>query len=621
MPFWADTVMITMYRCREQKLIQSRQNKKEIREIKMREYPKIVLTAVNAKYIHSNPAIYSLRAYQRKYAPQYSDMVELSSYTINHQEGEILADLYKKKPDVVAFSCYIWNISMIHRLIIELKKILPKADIWLGGPEVTFDAAEQLKVYSQLTGIMLGEGEQTFLELCGYYAGEKELKDIAGIVYRDANGNVVCTKERALTRLTDIPFLYDRPEEFTNRIIYYESSRGCPFRCSYCLSSIDKTVRLRDLEVVLWELQFFLDQKVAQVKFVDRTFNCNKQHALTIWKYLLEHDNGVTNFHFEVAADILDEEELQILNRFRPGAVQLEIGVQSTNPVTIKEIDRVMDVEKLKKILARIREGHNIHMHLDLIAGLPYEDIDSFAHSFNEVYAMEPEQLQLGFLKVLKGSKMHQNAESYGICYTSEPPYEVLYTKWLSYEDVLRLKQVEEMVELYYNSNQFTYTLPILLREFDTPYGMFEALAQFYEKEGYFIETPARSYRYRVLLQFACQIVPEKETLFQELLTMDIYLRENAKSRPAFALPQDAYKERIRAFYQKEMKEHTTLEGYEEYDARQLARMTHIEVFGYDPKNGTKLANPCFILYDYKHRNPLTFEAKTYVIEDKLEIK
>lgn len=581
----------------------------------MNTHKKILLTAVNAKYIHSNPAIYSLRAYQRKYMPQYSDMVELASYTINHQPSAILADIYTRKPDVVAISCYIWNISIVRQVTKEIKKIMPQTDIWLGGPEVSFDGEAIIRDYPHITGVMIGEGEQTFSDLCAYYAGEMALPDIAGIVWRGADGCPVVTKPRALTELTTIPFLYQDLDEFANRIIYYESSRGCPFSCSYCLSSIDKTVRLRDLDVVQEELKFFLDKKVAQVKFIDRTFNCNKKHALTIWKYLLNNDNGVTNFHFEVAADILDAEELEVLRQFRAGAVQLEVGVQSTNPHTIQEINRVMDLEKLTKVLAHIREGHNIHLHLDLIAGLPYENLASFANSFNEVYVMQPEQLQLGFLKVLKGSKMYHNAEQYGICYTSEPPYEVLYTNWLSYEEVLKLKQIEEMVELYYNSNQYTYTLPMLLNEFATPYEMFEQLAQFYEQKGYFTETPARSYRYHVLLAFICEIVPAKADLFRELLTMDIYLRENAKSRPDFAQTQDKYKESRRAFYQQESKTHSVLTGYEQYDARQMARMTHIEVFCYNLKTGSRLEKPLAILYDYQHRNPLTYEAAIYELQ------
>lgn len=581
----------------------------------MERQKKILLVAINAKYIHSNPAIYSLRAFQQAYAPAYTQMVSLASYTINHRMGEILADIYGKKPDVVAFSCYIWNITIVRQLIPELKKIMGRTKIWLGGPEVSYDGERLLKELPELDGVMIGEGEQTFTELCACYAGERELSGISGIVYRDKDGTIIKTGDRALTELTAIPFLYSDMDEFSNRIIYYESSRGCPFRCSYCLSSIDKTVRLRGISTVLKELQFFLDNRVSQVKFVDRTFNCNKEHALTIWKYLLAHDNGVTNFHFEVAADLLDEEELAVLNAFRPGAVQLEIGVQTTNPDSIRAIERTMNLPKLKEAVAKIQSGKNIHLHLDLIAGLPYEDMDSFAQSFHDVYAMKPEQLQLGFLKVLKGSKIYRDAKKYGIAYTSMPPYEVLYTNWISYGDILTLKKVEEMVELYYNSNQYTYTLPMLLREFASPYEMFLSLALFYEANGYFAETPARSYRYDVLYAFLCRTAPDKKALYEELLTMDVYLRENAKSRPGFAPCTDKYKTEIREFYRREMEERTYLGGYEAYDARQMARMTHIEVFHYDLQTGERRKKPLAILYDYMHRNPLTHEAKTYEIE------
>ena len=414
---------------------------------------KVLLVALNAKYIHSNPAIYSLRAY----AGIYKEHIELVEYTINQPLEEIMGDIYKRKPDVLAFSCYIWNISDIFSLTGELRKILPKVPVWLGGPEVSFDSRQILKEHGEITGIMAGEGEETFLELMEHYVeGGKPLSAIKGLVLKEGE-----TGERPLTDLNRLPFLYERLEDFQNKIIYYESGRGCPFRCSYCLSSIDKTVRFRNLDIVKKELQFFLDNRVKQVKFVDRTFNCNHEHAMGIWQYIKEHDNGMTNFHFEVAADLLNQEEIALLNSLRPGAVQLEIGVQSTNPATISAIHRVMDVEKLKKIVAAIKRGNNIHQHLDLIAGLPYEDFETFQQSFNQVYAMKPQQLQLGFLKVLKGSDIHKNAEKYGIVYTSGEPYEVLYTKWISYEEIRKLKRIEEMVELYYNSSQFTTTLPI----------------------------------------------------------------------------------------------------------------------------------------------------------------
>lgn len=599
---------------------------------------KFMLTAVNAKYIHSNPALYSLRAYACRKAADgvsenaqienetYRQAVEIAEYTINNREENILADIYKRQPDVIAFSCYIWNWNMIQNLIVELHKIMPNLPIWLGGPEVSYNAEDILQKYPMLTGIMLGEGEATFAELLHHYIYKDiNIEQIAGLMIRHKRGDgcdtdILMTPCRELTDMNTLPFLYDNLSEFDNRIIYYESSRGCPFRCCYCLSSIDKKVRLRDLTIVEKELQFFLDNKAAQVKFVDRTFNCNHAHAVGIWRYIKEHDNGVTNFHFEVAADILNEEELELLNSMRPGLVQLEIGVQSVNEQTIEAINRKMDVEKLAEIVRRIHAGHNIHVHLDLIAGLPYEDYASFAHSFNTVYAMQPNQLQLGFLKVLKGSPMYAQAEQYGIAYTERPPYEVLYTNCLSYEEIRRLKQVEEMVELYYNSSQFTHILPVLQQAFTTPFAMFEAIAAYYERNGLFINSPARAYRYEVLLHFACEYDTVNEALYKELFTFDMYLRENLKSRPTFAASLDGERQTIRAFYEKEETEPELLPNYNGYQAKQLMKMTHMEVFHYPvwETNMTlvsqKCGEPVYVLFDYQIRNPLNSEAKYYVI-------
>ena len=606
---------------------------------------KFLLVAVNAKYIHSNPALYSLRSFAgEKLRPH----IEIAEYTINHRQSDILGDIYKRKPDVVAFSCYIWNWTMIRELVAELPKILPRVPIWLGGPEVSFDPQDILENYPMITGIMIGEGEETFRELLAYYvgaarAGEESdgapqaLTGIPGLMLRTGS-----TGERRLTDMSEIPFLYEDMKPFENRIVYYESSRGCPFRCSYCLSSIEKTVRLRDIEIVKRELQFFLDRQVPQVKFVDRTFNCDHGHAMAIWQYILEHDNGVTNFHFEISGDILRRDEMELLGKMRPGLVQLEIGVQSANGETLGEIRRHMDLEKLACNVETIRQGGNIHQHLDLIVGLPYEDYESFGRSFDRVYAMKPHQLQLGFLKVLKGSHMHRMAQEYGLAYQSLPPYEVLYTRWLSYREVLRLKGIEEMVELYYNSSQFTHTLPFLEQIFSGPFALYEALADFYEVGGYFVSSPSRVYRYQVLLDFAVQRDPGRAQLYREALVFDMYLRENLKSRPAFGADLGAYKEQIRAFYAREEKTREHLPAYEGCDARQLAKMTHLEPFRYpvweEPGQGAadegaampgQLVAPGqrvapqpdgpghtrYVLFDYRERNPLTHEARTVVVE------
>lgn len=552
----------------------------------------------------------------RAFADKYREHIEIAEYTINNLREHILADIFKKKPDVAAFSCYIWNWDMIQDLIVELHKILPEIPIWVGGPEVSYDAEQVLTALPMLTGVMIGEGEETFYDLMQHYVeGIIAIEDIKGIATKKG-----IHAPRPLTNLSKMPFLYKNLDQFENKIIYYETSRGCPFRCSYCLSSIDKKVRLRDISIVKKELQFFLDHEVAQVKFVDRTFNCNHTHAMEIWSYLKEHDNNVTNFHFEISADIINKEEITLLNTLRPGLVQLEIGVQTTNPLTLDAINRFVKFEKVEEVVKNIQSGKNIHTHLDLIAGLPFEDYDSFVNSFNDVYRLKPEQLQLGFLKVLKGSKMHERAQEYGIVYHDKPPYEILYSKWLSYEDVLRLKRIEEMVELYYNSNQFTATIPVLELNFATPFAMFEELAEFYEKKEYFVNSPARAYRYHVLLEFAVSVDSGRDALYHELLTYDMYLRENLKSRPDFAKDMSIWKDELRKYYQREEETHHFLPEYLPYNARQMSKMTHMEAFQYPVWEEDislvqeKMAQEQLVLFDYQKRNSLTYQARTVLV-------
>ena len=602
---------------------------------------KILLVAINAKYIHSNLAVYCLKSYAAKRGIE----VELTEYTINHRRDDILMDIYQRKPDVVAFSCYIWNLEFVQDIAADLYKVLPDLEIWGGGPEVSYDAKEVLRRLPCVKGVMKGEGEKTFKEICRIYRNEFEkkkenvdnswkksesvdnqLKGVDGISFREEKEKIIDNPWRPIMDLSEVPFVYDHMEDFEHKIIYYETSRGCPFSCSYCLSSVDKRLRFRDIELVKKELQFFLDQKVPQVKFIDRTFNCNHQHAMEIWKYIQEHDNGITNFHFEISADLLNGEELALLAKMRPGLVQLEIGVQSTNLQTLEAVRRHTNLDKLRHAVVRIHSEYNIHVHLDLIAGLPYEDMGSFIRSFNDVYSMRPQQLQLGFLKVLKGSYLEEMAQTYGIVYQNCPPYEVLYTKWLSYGDIIRLKRVEEMVELYYNSNQFTHLIPVLQSRFENPFAMYDKLADFYHEKGYFVHTPARAYRYQVLLEFAQQEDPDGMELYRELAVYDLYLRENAKSRPAFALDEKPYHDQIVEFYQEEEKNRTYLPGYEEYHARQLQRMTHLEVFSWPVqkkawelismlKRGEVPETKTAILFDYQIRDRLTDNARTAVVE------
>lgn len=553
---------------------------------------KILLAACNAKYIHSNLAVYNLKSC----SGEYSSRVVVKEYTINQIRDDILKDIYLEQPDVVCFSCYIWNISFVRELVPDLKKILPQVEFWAGGPEVSYDAVEFLKKNPAFFGVMVGEGEETFHELAGYYIERKPetLSGIRGVAFRDENKgrDIVHTGWRELMDLSKVPFAYSNLTEFKNRIIYYESSRGCPFSCSYCLSSIDKKLRFRDIELVKKELQFFIDNKVPQVKFVDRTFNCKHDHAMEIWRYITENDNGITNFHFEISADLLRAEELALMKTMRPGLIQLEIGVQSTNPQTIKAIRRTMDFEKLKGIVEQIHSFGNIHQHLDLIAGLPYEGYDSFHKSFCDVYALRPEQFQLGFLKVLKGSYMMEMTGEYQILYKNREPYEVLSTAWLTYGEILRLKMVESMVEVYYNSGQFKNTLVFLEKYFDDPFRMYEALGRFYEKKGYSEISHSRMRRYEILMEFAGEQKEIPSEALSDVMLLDLYLRENLKSRPSFASDQKPY-ERLIWDYRK---------------AKKIPKTAHIEVF----RDGKKL------LFDYTDRDPLTNNAQLTDITDEV---
>ncbi len=568
---------------------------------------KIFLTAINAKYIHSNLAVYSLKAYTGK----YEKYVAIGEYTINNRVDDILEQIYKEKPDVLCFSCYIWNMDYVEELIQEYKKLCPDVPVWVGGPEVSYEVDTFLKEHPQVTGVMIGEGERTFREFCEYYVDRKrELSSIRGIAYRDAQtGETVYTLPQKPLAMGTIPFCYDKVENFENRIIYYESSRGCPFRCSYCLSSIEKKLRFRDIELVKKELAFFIEKRVPQVKFVDRTFNCNHEHAMAIWQFVKEHDNGITNFHFEIAADLLREDELALINTMRPGLIQLEIGVQSTNDATIREIHRTMDLGLLKQIVKRIQSGGNVHEHLDLIAGLPFEDYETFSRSFDEIYALKPNQLQLGFLKVLKGSYMYEHAKEYGLVYHTKTPYEVMQTNWLSFDDVLKIKQVEEMLEVYYNSGQYEVTMKTMEPLFESAFFLFQEMGEFYERKGYFGMSHSRLRRAEIFLEFMQEKFTGQEeilALIEESLTFDLYYRENCKSRPSWAPDPADFKEQTRKYCKKGSK-------------------SHLEPFHYRfPTKWEKtiealperLEKPVYMLFDYDRRDPLDHQAQVIECTD-----
>ena len=597
---------------------------------------KILLTAINAKYIHSNLAVYSLQAY----AAAHGHKIERAEYTINNQLEDILEKIYCQKPDILLFSCYIWNVEYVKELVSEFHKLRPEVPIWVGGPEVSFETERFLKENPAITGIMMGEGERTLTELCEYFeqceqdaqslsqnrdearnetagAGmeyekksgaftelnEEMLKKIDGISYRRSDGTVAIQPLRNLLPMDELPFCYANLKDFEHRIIYYESSRGCPFNCSYCLSSVDKKLRFRSLPLVYKELQFFIDAKVPQVKFVDRTFNCQHEHAMGIWKYIKEHDNGITNFHFEISADLLREDELELISDMRPGLIQLEIGVQSTNGDTIREIHRTMRLEEVYRAVNRVKAGKNIHQHLDLIAGLPFEDYQRFQQSFNDIYALHLQQLQLGFLKVLKGSYMYEHAQEYGLVYRSRPPYEVMASKWVSYDEMLEIRLVEEMLELHYNSGQFLTYLAVLEWKYDSTFQMFLDMGHFYREHGYLDCSHSRVRRTEIVQEFAEIVDPERRDIYREALIFDLYKIEKSKSRPFWAKNVQQDKRQTGKY----LREHGMEKKY-----------CHFEYFEHINEKGeiTEEKDPLWLLFDYENRDSLTNEAALFRIDE-----
>lgn len=576
---------------------------------------KFLLVGINSKYIHSNPAIYSLR----NCLGADRDAVTIAEYTINQDISAIRTGIYREKPDAVGFSCYIWNIRYVIEAAEDLSRIMPGIPIWFGGPEVSYRAVSLLEKYPWLTGVMCGEGEVTFAELVRRMLnGSYDPEGIEGLTYRRCDGQIIEMPLRSGTDFEQLPFLYEDGTLPQNRIIYYETSRGCPYRCSYCLSSVDKKIRLRNLDFVLHEFQYFLDCRAEQVKLIDRTFNCVRSRSREIWQYLKEHDNGITNFHFEIGADLLEEADFSILADMRPGLVQFEIGVQTTNAKTLQAIRRDAPLDKIFSAVKRIRELGNIHQHLDLIAGLPYEDYESFGRSFDQVYALQPDQLQLGFLKVLSGTQMEQDAPKYGIIYSSQPPYEVLQTKWLSYDELCRLKEIEDAVETFYNSRQFEGMMRYLEEKIARPFERFEMLADWlasFCKDG---GRPGRKRLYESVAERLNMLWPDECKLWKQILTMDYFARENSKSRPEFAEAASAWKEQEKDFYIKEAMQRAYLIGYEAYDSKQLQHMTHFEVFEWNLPEYLLGESLCkrktAVVFDYKNRDFRSSNANMIII-------
>ena len=557
---------------------------------------KVILAALNAKYIHSNLALRYLSRFQNNNQKHH---VETMEFTINQRLDFIAEELFRKQPDVVLFSCYIWNVEMLRQLCPILKKIMPDCVIGFGGPEVSYESETFLRENPAVDFVMRGEGELVFTKYLEHLdAGNPAtLGEIESLTYRQGE-EIFSTPQMHPMDLALLPFPYeDDFSDVQNQIIYYESSRGCPYHCGYCLSSVENGVRFVPLDKVLPDLQKFLDKNVPQVKFIDRTFNCKKSHAMAIWKYLHEHDNGVTNFHFEITADLIDQETIDFLKTVRKGLFQFEIGVQSTNPQTIRAINRNVDFAALSEIVQQIKDGGNIHQHLDLIAGLPYEDYDSFGCSFNDVYALHPEQLQLGFLKVLKGSMLHQKQKEFEIVYHDTAPYEVLTTHELPYADTLRLKYVEEMVETYYNSGRFLNTLAYLVPLYESPFAFFEALSQFWIRENYHYLGVSRMGLFDVLWRFVEQNPKVDKRKLQWEMKFDIALHEKPKKLPAWltVTNEEQWHDKVFAFYGNPALWQKCLPHYK--SNKEAIRQTHLEVFGDEKQKA--------VLFDYGKRDLL----------------
>lgn len=565
---------------------------------------KFLLLAINSKYIHSNLAVYCLKA-----ATEYSDRVCIREYTINNHADDILKGIYEEQPDVIGISCYIWNIDYVMKLLPEIDKVMPDVPVWLGGPEVSYNAEYYINNYRNVAGVMCGEGELTFRALMDCYVkgNVPDISEIPGIACMK-DGNIIVNKWPEPVNMDEIAMPYKvaglGEEEYRNRIIYYESSRGCPFSCSYCLSSVDKKLRFKSLQKVFEDLQFFLDNRVPLVKFVDRTFNCKKEHARAIWKYIRDNDNGHTGFHFEISADILDDEDIDILKCMRPGLVQLEVGVQSVNRDTLNAIHRNMNLDVLKNNVEELIGNGNIHLHLDLIAGLPYEDMKSFKNSFDRIYSMCPHNLQLGFLKLLHGSLMRSEADRYGIVCRDYAPYEVLYTDCLTYGDVLELKKVENVLDMYYNSRMFVAGLKYLVGFYESAFDMYREFGTYYCNRYPDGSLPSRNNKYSLLYEFASGIMDNDElAVMADLLKYDMLLRDNVKTYPAFMEPSAKMREDARRYVEKGR-----------------TKAEHVEIFNLDVphyiKTGDVIKKETPVHFDYLTRTIMDNNASVRIMED-----
>lgn len=521
---------------------------------------------------------------------------DIKEFSINDRVENILEGIIEEKPDVVAFSCYIWNMEFVNRLAELIKLVDPNIEILYGGPEVSYEGKEFLENHPG-EYVIVGEGEKTFREFVLYKLGEGKIEDIKGLNYK-RDGKVFENPKRPEMDMNELVFPYTYEEDINNKIVYYEASRGCPFKCKYCLSSVMHGVRFLDVERVKKELKYFMERGLKLVKFVDRTFNCNREYTVELLKYLSEQDTE-TRFHFEVAADLLTEEQIEILNNASKGRFQLEVGVQTTNNEILHNINRYITYENIKEKVLKVASGKNVMQHLDLIAGLPGEDLESFKKSFNDVHAIRPDEIQLGFLKLLKGSSMREEAEKWGIVYSPYAPYEIIRSKDISYEELLLLKKVEAMVDKYYNSCKFNNVIKFFLNIYEKPFDFYYDLAMFFEEKGNFKRSIGNVEYYKILLDFYLEkIGGEDEGLFKEVLKFDYLCFNKKRWLPDFLVRT------ITKDDEQNIKD--------SFDRQMPFKKAHIEKFELDIinyiKNGKINFEPKYLIFD-----EMNFDYDSYV--------
>lgn len=531
----------------------------------------IILSTLNAKYIHSSLALRYLRAGLKVPAN-----IQIKEYTINNHLPDILGNIFDASPDILCFACYIWNIEQTLKLISLVKKVLPECKIIVGGPEVSYNAEEVLMQNKDIDYAIMGEGEEVLNKTIDSIINNGCAINIPGLVWRVNNNVVSLGGPQIVADLNAIPFPYQNDDllNLKNKIIYYESSRGCPFNCQYCLSGTTKGVRFFDVARVLQELDYFINHKVKQVKFVDRTYNVNKNHFLPIMKHLATTE-CTTNFHFEITADLLDEEVLEFLKSVPKGRFQFEIGVQSTNPLTLEHVGRKNDWRRLREVVMALKENQNIHLHLDLIAGLPYEDMQSFANSFNDVFLLKPDVLQLGFLKLLHGSPLKEKMHDYGYVAMDMPPYEVLANNVISYKEIRKLKILEEVFESIYNSNRFKTTVKWFISISSSAFTFFNKLADYWHYRGLHLMSHSPQMIAQYLADFCREKYPKQMHICTEMLKYDSLID---KAQPA----SDNLRQEKNAFFKNEAKVKQYVPNYKFTNWRDINNKYRLVQFSHD---------------------------------------